>query len=291
MTAAAAVRQQPSPRSFLFVPADRAAELLPKALRSGADAIVLDLEDALDPPARPAARGALAAALRAEPPTRPCFVRVNEAKGGDLAADIEALKGLPIAGLVLPKCEAATVAHIVTLLTASGAGPLPSIIALLETPAGILGAVEIAAYQPAVVGIALGAEDLAARTGMRRTVDGAEILVARSLVVLAASAVGCWAIDTPSLELEDMALVGRDARAAADLGFTGKLLVHPRQVPAVHAAFAPAPDELARARNVIAAIEVTGRGGVARAGSRMIDRPVIEAARRIVARGEQEAKE
>jgi len=218
-------------------------------------------------------------------------VRVNEVHGSDLAADLEALEGLPIAGFVLPKCEASTMAEVVAAVGASGSRPMPSLIALLETPAGILAAAEIAASHPAIVGIALGAEDLAARTGMHRTADGDEILVARSFVVLAASAARCWAIDTPSLELEDMAEVGRDARIAAGLGFTGKLLVHPRQVPAVHAAFEPSPDELARAREVIAASEGTGGGRVAKAGSRMIDRPVVEAARRVVARSEQGVKE
>jgi len=128
---------------------------------------------------------------------------------------------------------------------------------------------------------------------MRRSPRGDEILVARSLVVLAAAAAGCWAIDTPSLELDDMEAVRRDARTAAELGFHGKLLVHPRQVAPVHAEFGPTVDEVSRARLIVAAgaeLEANAKG-VASDTGRMIDRPVIEAARQVVARAEQQTKE
>ena len=281
-----------SPRSMLFVPADRALALLPKALRSGADAVIIDLEDAVAPAARPAARLALGEALRFAPPCVPCFVRVNPVDHPDFEADVAATVGLAVAGLLVAKCERPDVAARVAAAW-TGAGSPPPIIALLETPAGVLDAAAIARSSPSIIGLALGAEDLALNTGMRRTATGDEILVARSLIVLAAAAAGCWAIDTPSLELEQMDVVARDADRAAGLGLTGKLLIHPRQVASVNAAFGSTADELAAARQTVAtadAMEAAG-GAVARDAGRMIDRPVIEAARRLLARANHEAKE
>jgi citrate lyase beta subunit len=280
-----------APRSFLFVPADRAARLLPTAERSGVDAIIVDLEDSVAQAARPAARAALGAALAGVAGTTPVFVRVNPTDGSDFGADLAALDGLAIAGIVVPKCEAPDLDRVAGALAGPRA-PGPGIIAILETPRGVLEAAAIAAH-PSILGIALGAEDLALRTGMRRSAGGEEILVARSLVVLAAAAAGCWAIDTPSLELDDMEAVRRDARAAADLGFDGKLLVHPRQVVPVNEGFEPSEDEVTRARRIVdaaAGLEATGRGVAGEAG-RMIDRPVIEAARRVVARAAEQQKE
>jgi citrate lyase subunit beta/citryl-CoA lyase len=280
-----------APRSFLFVPADRAARLLPTAVRSGADAIIVDLEDGVAPSSRPTARAALGAALAGAAGTTPVFVRVNPTDGPDFGVDLAALDGLSIAGIVIPKFEAPDLERLTGAL-AGRRDRYPGIIAILETPRGVLEAASIAAH-PSIFGIALGAEDLALRTGMRRSAGGEEILVARSLIVLAAAAAGCWAIDTPSLELEDMEAVRRDARTAAELGFDGKLLVHPRQVSPVHEGFAPSEEEVTRARRIVAVaaeLEATGRGVAGEAG-RMIDRPVIEAARLVVARVDEQRKE
>ena len=291
MTVDPVASSRKAPRSFLFVPADRAARLLPTAERSGVDAIIVDLEDGVAPVARPAARTTLGAALAAVAGTTPVFVRVNPTGGPDFGADLAALDGLPIAGMVIPKCEAPDLDRLVAALAARRA-PGPGVIAILETPRGVLEAAAIAAH-PSILGIALGAEDLALRTGMRRSAGGEEILVARSLVVLAAAAAGCWAIDTPSLELEDMAVVRRDARAAAELGFDGKLLVHPRQVVPVNEGFEPSEEDVTWARRIVdvaAELEATGRGVAGEAGQ-MIDRPIIEAARRVVARADEQRKE
>jgi len=203
----------------------------------------------------------------------------------DAALDIEAVAGLPIAGVVVPKCEDPDVVERLRGAWPGARAEPPAVVALLETPAGILASAAIARSDPTLVAIAFGAEDLAQRTGMRRTPEGLEILVARSLVVLAAAAAGIWSLDTPSLELVDLAAVERDARQAAVLGFSGKLVVHPRQIGPVRSAFRPAPQDLDLAREIVAASDARGRrsDGAATAGGRMVDRPIVEAARRLLA--------
>jgi citrate lyase subunit beta / citryl-CoA lyase len=281
------------PRGWLFVPGDRAPERLAKAVASGADVVIVDLEDGVAPPDRPAARTGLRAALAAVTSPIPVYVRVNALDEPDAGLDLEAIADLPFDGIVLPKCEDAGVVGRLRRAWPRPAAPPASIVVLLETPAGVLAAPAIARADPAIVAVALGAEDLAVRTGIRRTPEGIEILTARSLVVLAAAAAGVWSLDTPSLELADPAAVERDARVAAGLGFSGKLLVHPRQVAPVRAAFRPTAGELERARAIVAAADVRGdRGdGAVAADGRMIDRPVVDAARRLLADGEPDVED
>jgi citrate lyase subunit beta / citryl-CoA lyase len=289
MTDAGALREQP-PRSLLFVPADRAMDLLPKALRSGADAIILDLEDGVAPHRRAAARAGLVAATNAAAAAAgtdiPLFVRVAAAGTAGFEADVTAARGVAGAGVVLAKVEGA--GDVILLLkawTAQGMAQ-PSVIALIETAHGLLAAAEIAAADAAVIGLALGAEDLAAQVGFLRTPAGDEILLARSLVVLSAAAAGRWAADTPNLDLRGSDAIENDARHAAALGFAGKLLVHPAQVGPVHAAFRPSESDIERAVRIIAAADAMaaeGRG-VGSVDGRMVDAPIVAAARRVVAR-------
>jgi citrate lyase subunit beta / citryl-CoA lyase len=281
------------PRGWLFVPGDRAPERLAKAIASGADVVMVDLEDGVAPPDRASARSGLRAALAAVTRSIPVYVRINALDEPDAELDLEAIADLPFDGIVLPKCEDADVVGRLRRAWPRHATPPASIVVLVETPAGVLAAPAIARADPAIVALALGAEDLAGRTGIRRTPEGTEILTVRSLVVLAAAAAGIWSLDTPSLELVDLAAVERDARIAAGLGFSGKLLVHPRQVAPVRSAYRPTATELERARGIVAAAAVRGdRGdGAAAADGRMIDRPVVEAARRLLAEGKPELED
>lgn len=289
---AASLRSDP-PRSLLFVPADRAMELLPKADASGADALILDLEDAVRPERRAEARTGLGEAYEATRPRRPVFVRVDHPRGAGFSADLEVVARLPGAGIVLPKCDDPDdVRRLVRAWSELTANELV-VVALAETARGVLAAAEIAAADPAVIGLAFGAEDLAAEVGFRRTGPGREILVARSLVVLGAAAAGRWAVDTPCLEIDAQGVVSSDARRAARLGFAGKLVVHPGQVAPVNAAFRPTAAEVERARRTIdaaSALEAAGRG-VGVVDGRMIDRPLVEAARRLIAQAARSAEQ
>lgn len=279
------LRQRP-PRSLLFVPADRAHQLLAKADRSDADATILDLEDGVGSDQKEAARASLRVALEATQVRRPVYVRINPPSSRWFDLDIRTVATLPIEGIVLPKCDRPEdIRRVVAAWIAETDRPL-SLLAIIESARGVLEAADIAMADPAVIGLALGAEDLAAQVGLQRSRLGHEILYARSHVVLAAVAAGRWAVDTPCLDMERLDVVRRDARVAAALGFAGKLVIHPAQVAPVHDAFRPSSDEIERARRTIAkadALAMTGRG-VGSMDGQMVDRPVVEAARRVLAR-------
>ena len=146
---------------------------------------------------------------------------------------------------------------------------------------------------PAVIGLALGVEDLAVDIGVSRTRGGLELLYARGQIVLAAAAAGLSAIDMPCTDIQQPAFAGREAVLARRLGFAGKLVIHPAHVPFVNAAFTPSPEEVEAARMVIAAFDAAKASGqgVVRVSGRMVDEPVATAARRIVARAERATRE
>jgi citrate lyase subunit beta/citryl-CoA lyase len=271
------------PQSFLFVPADRASTLLPKAVRSGGHAVIVDPEAGVISATREHSRRDLAGAVKKDPSVQ-MFVRVNPVSSREFEADLDAVASLPLDGLVIPKCNSASdVTYAISAWSAMASQPI-AILAMLESASGVLEASAIARADAGVLGLILGAEDLAAETGMRRTPRGEELLLARSMLVLAATAAGCWAIDTPSLDIDDVHAVGLDARLAADLGFTGKLAIHPRQITEIHAAFQPRNDDVTAAAQVVAAADsahIDGFGVLAHKG-RMVDRPVVEAARRLL---------
>jgi citrate lyase subunit beta/citryl-CoA lyase len=174
---------------------------------------------------------------------------------------------------------------LTSVATAAGGRP---IFPLLETARGILNADTIAAAPaPARLGALLfGAEDLTAEIGIARTIDGDELLYARSRVVLAAAAAGVDAIDAVFTRLDDADGLRRDASRARALGFTGKMTIHPAQVAVVNEMFAPTADEIAAAERLIASFESAQRAGdgVARIDGQMVDAPVVARARRILSR-------
>lgn len=287
------IQPEPAPRSWLFVPADRASRWLASADEAGPDAIVVDLEDGVPAAARPAARRAMAEALRVRDGRSPVYVRVNRVGSEWARDDVRAAARSGAAGILLPKVERGEQIATAKAWWSQETERPPSLIALVETPRGVLKAVELAEADDSVAGLAFGAEDLAAAVGLRRTSDGLEVFVARSLVALAAAAAGRWAIDTPCLELEDLAAVELDARRAAGLGFDGKLAIHPRQVAAIHRGFEPDPDELARARAVVDAARAAATEGraVTRSADRMVDGPIVDRARRLLDRAPRARRE
>jgi citrate lyase subunit beta/citryl-CoA lyase len=279
------------PRSLLFVPADRASRFLPNADASAADGLIFDLEDAVAEGNKEVARGQLLELLERGPkPQHPFFVRVNSAPADRLERDIAAAVRLQASGVILPKTKHVsdirqTVALLQRAESQQSAEPL-AVLALLESPEAILNAQAIASAHPRVVGVGFGAEDLAADMGIRRTRGGVELLFARSQVVLAAAAAGCWALDPPPMDVHDESVARRESRQARRLGFVGKFVIHPRQVSVVNAAFAPDQGEIAWAQRVVDALQAaheTG-GGTATVDGRLADEPTLRLARRILAR-------
>lgn len=262
----------------LFLPADR-LERLPGALASGADAVIVDLEDAVAPGAREGARESARQALAAAPIAAaavPLLVRVNAAGTSWHAADLAACAGLPVAGIVLPKAERANAVAAAAL--ASGR----PVIALIETAAGLYAADEIA---EASARLAFGSIDFAADIGSAHSREA--LLLARSTLVLAARRGRQAApLDGVTTAIRDAAAIEDDARYAASLGFGGKLLIHPAQVAPARAGFAPSEAEVAWARRILAA---AGDGAAVAVDGAMVDAPVILRAQRIMRRNAEAA--
>lgn len=256
--------------ALLFCPGDR-PDRYEKAL-AAADAVILDLEDAVAADRKEAARTAVAAS--ALPPER-VVVRVNPVSAGMLDADLAAVDAAGYRTVMLAKAE-----------SAADLAPLDryAVIALCETPAGVLAAPAIAAA-PNTAGLMWGAEDLVAALGGRssRGADGRYRDVARAAraaVLLAAGACGKAAYDAVHLDFSDDAGLAVEAEDAAASGFAGTVCIHPRQVPIVRAAFRPTEGEVAWARRVL---DAAAAGGVVAVDGRMVDEPLLVQARRVVA--------
>lgn len=278
-------------RSILFTPGTR-GDRVERALRTGAaDVVVADLEDSVAPADKAAARAAVRAALEAVPESSAeRAVRINAWPSALAEEDLDAV--LPTAPelLVIPKAEDPAAIRVLhrRLGQAEEESGLEDghfrLLLILETARGVLAAQELACCDR-VVALAFGAEDLAADAGMRRTPGNAEVMVPRSLVALAAAAQGVQAIDMITADYRDTGRTRREAGEARDLGYAGKMCLHPDQVAVVHDAFAPTADEVAWAERVVAATEAAGAGsgGVVVVDGRMIDVPLVEQARRILA--------
>ncbi|WP_278236420.1 aldolase/citrate lyase family protein [Isoptericola sp. AK164] len=280
-----------SPRPFtlgpalLFCPADRADRYAKAAER--ADAVILDLEDGVDPAARADARRAVR-----EHPLDPArtIVRVNPVGTADHQRDLDALADTPYRVLMLPKADGR---YVGPLLRPDG-GPY-AIVALCETAAGVVAAPALAA-RPDVVALAWGAEDLVASLGgtSSRRADGGYRDVARharSAVLLAAAAAGKAAIDAVHLDLEDLDGVRAEAEDAVAVGFAATLCVHPSHAAAVREAYVPSPDQVAHARAVLAAAAgspgaSSSGSGASRVDGQMVDAPLLRHAESVLARAE-----
>ncbi len=257
-----------NPRSYLFVPGNR-AERFDKALASAADTVIVDLEDAVPPDQKDAARRAVSAWLSA---ARPVVLRINAADTPWHRDDLAVCRQPGVAAVMVAKAERADV------LAALGLGvPL---LPLIESAAGFDQLRAIAAV-PGVQRLAFGAIDFQLDMNMRARFD--ELIHFRSQLVLASRLAGLLPpIDSPSVAIEDVAEVERDAHAARRLGFTAKLCIHPKQLAVVNRSFSPSEAELAWARQVIAIAEAGG-GAAAALDGEMIDKPVILRAQAILA--------
>lgn len=265
-------------RSILFVPGHR-PERFAKALATGADAVVIDLEDAVPAGEKAAARQAVLA--RPAPPAGVALgVRMNPVPTPEGIADLAALiEAAAPDFLILPKAEAAAELSIVARAFARHARP-PQLIALIESAEGLANATAIAAV-PGCAALAMGGIDLAADLGC--AVAWEPLLPHRAALVLAAARHGRGVVDVPFVSLDDEAGLTEETRRVQALGFTAKLAIHPRQVAVIQGVLTPTEEEVARARKIVAAMEAAA-GGVCVVDGKMVDLPVLRAAQRVLAR-------
>lgn len=257
--------------SYLFVPGNR-PERYAKACASGAGGVIIDLEDAVPPDEKESARESVASWLSNE---HPVYVRINGADTDWFEDDMSILQKPGIVGIVLPKAGERD--EVVRL-----ASRLPShvrIIPITETALGVWNALPLATA-PKVERIAFGSIDLQLDTGI--TGEGEELLFARSRVVFASRVAGILPpLDGVTTAVDDPELLAADAQRARRLGFGGKLCIHPRQVKTVNNCFLPTEEEIEWALSIVEAVNYNGEGAIS-LDSKMVDRPIIEKARKIL---------
>lgn len=285
-------------RSMLYVPGNAPA-MLRDAHIYGPDSVMFDLEDAVSPREKDTARHLVFRAVKHfDYQGVERVVRVNGLDTPHGLEDVAAMVAAGVDAIRLPKTDCAQdlidMEKAVEVAEQRFRRVLGStkLIAAVESARGILNAREIAAASPRLVAIAIGAEDFVTDLHTTRSPEGVELLAARSLLVMAARASGIMAIDTVFTGVDDEEGFLREVRLAKQLGFDGKSLIHPSQIAPTHLIYTPSEVEIARARRVIAAAtEAEARGsGVVSLDGRMIDKPIVERAWRVLAlAGEVEA--
>ncbi|HZT89778.1 MAG TPA: CoA ester lyase [Stellaceae bacterium] len=279
-------------RSFLFVPADSERKLA-RGAESGADALILDLEDSVAPANRPAARRLARQFLEGTPPERVLrYVRVNPLASGFALDDLSAVVGGRPDGILLPKCTPEDVRtlddYLAAFETAAGApaGAIRIVAIATETPQAMFALGNYAGVSPRLEGITWGAEDLAACLGgNNRRGDGIYedvYRLARALCLLSAGAAGIMPIDTIYTDFRDEAGLKAECAAARRAGFVAKMAIHPAQLAAINAAFSVSDEERAWAEKVVAAFAANPDAGTLALDGKMIDKPHLTLARRLL---------
>lgn len=278
-------------RSLVFVPGNR-ANMLERALGFGADIIMVDLEDSV-PPGEKAAAADLAVewAPRLAAAGKRVMVRVNALDTGLTAGELAAVVGPELAGISIGKgggkWDLQQVDQLLAPLEAKAgiAAGSVRVIPWIETAQAIVKVHEMATASPRIAGIAFGGEDYTNDMGVIRSDFGAECYYARSAVAIAARAAGVAALDGPFVGFRDPDGLRTDAGNARQMGYTGKFAIHPAQIDIINATFSPQPDDIAYARQVVAAwdaAEAAGRGSLSIDG-RMVDVPVVKRAQNLLA--------
>ena len=282
-------------RTMLFVPGNN-KRMVDKAGTLGADALILDLEDSVPMSEKEAARIVVRDRVKAVCATKAVvFVRVNALATGLVAEDLKCAVQPGLTGIVLPKAESgAEVRQVVMLIeemeNARAMQPGEIVLMpLLESAIGVLNAREIATASPRVGAIAFGALDFARDMGISPSPDGAEFSYARSYIAVVARAAGVRAIDTPWIDIANHAGLMEEARKARQLGFRGKLLIHPSQIEPVSQVFSPSETEMAEAERVVTAFERAQGMGLAAISldGRMIDTANYRQAKELLAWGRE----
>jgi citrate lyase subunit beta/citryl-CoA lyase len=273
------------PRSWLFVPAD-SEKKIGKALDSDADAVIFDLEDSVAPAHKDEARRILKdLAARSDGPQ--WWVRINPLGSEHIKADLGLFASADFEGVVLPKAESG--ADVAQLAHRTGNLPVHAIVT--ETAASLFGMLSYRDPKSPLAAMSWGAEDLSAALGAssKYGADGElsfTYRLARSLCLAGAAAAGVQPVDGIFADFKDDKGLRAEAEAAAREGFTGKLAIHPAQVAIINAAFTPSKDEIAHARAIVAAFDAEPDAGVLSVGGKMVDRPHLVQARRILARAQ-----
>ena len=275
----------PRLRSLLFAPASR-PDMCAKLPRSGPDGVVLDLEDAVAPAAKAEARGqarAAAAELRQLHPDLAIFVRVNPPGTEWFADDVAEGLAAELTGVVVPKLESAAEVDAVRDLLAQAGREHLRLLAGIETAAGVARVADVLDH-PGVQIAYFGAEDYITDMGGVRTDDGLEVLFARSQVALAARLAGVPVLDQVVTAFGDDERFLADAALGRSIGYSGKLCIHPAQVPLANQCFSPSPEERERARALLATwdeAQARGEATVAFEGQ-MVDEPLARRARALL---------
>jgi citrate lyase subunit beta/citryl-CoA lyase len=271
------------PRSWLFVPADSEKKVA-KALDSDADAVIFDLEDSVVPDRKKIARDILKdLPKRSNGPQ--WWVRVNPLGSKFLKDDLKLIGSAYVHGIVLPKAESG--ADVTQLAHRTGNIPIHAIVT--ETAASLFGLLSYADPNSPLAAMSWGAEDLSAALGASSKYDANGELsftykLARSLCLAGAVAAGVQPVDGVFADFKDEDGLRTEAEAARREGFTGKLAIHPAQVPIINFAFTPSADELRHAEEIVAAFEAHPDAGVLSVGGKMVDRPHLLQARRVLER-------
>ena len=278
-------------RSWMFVPGHR-QRMIDKSLGLNADAIMLDIEDGVAPDEKDTARKNIAESLgRAKTPGSPArYVRINAIGHARMNADLEAVVRPGLEGLVCPKVDTPEeIQQIEAILNHQepmnklDKGSVRLLIAI-ESPKGLLNAPAIAAASSRITGIIFGAEDFGREIGLPAVREGEarDLIYARSAIVIAAAAAHVQAVDGVWVDLNDSAGLLGFAKQSRQLGFSGMSCIHPSQIDAINAAFSPTAEEIDYCRKVLQAFEeanARGDGSIA-LGGQLIDRPIVERARR-----------
>lgn len=275
-------------RSLLFVPGDR-PERMQKALATAADALILDLEDAVAAEKKDYARSCVAAFLAQRPVGRQVFVRVNPLDGGAAELDLAAVMPCAPDGIVLPKAEGAiSLSDLDSRMNAFDSGKARILPIATETPKAIFALGSYGGVTGRLCGLTWGAEDLPAAIGASaaREVNGAftpPYELARSLLLFGAHAAGVPAIETVYTDFANLAGLKDYAAKGRRDGFTGMLAIHPAQVPVINAAFTPSESEVIHAQRVVELFEKNPGVGALNLDGRMIDAPHLNQARKLLA--------
>jgi citrate lyase subunit beta/citryl-CoA lyase len=285
-------------RSLLFVPADSGAKL-DKAMASGADAVILDLEDSIMLERKQQARAAALQYLKTAGVRKSCprlLVRINGLDTGMTDADLETIvAGTPDA-VLLPKAEGgASVTHLDAKLTAREAiagipeGSIKILAQTVESAAGLFGAGTYRDCSPRLIGMTWGPEDLSAELGAETNRDAAGELtepyrLARSICLYAAAAAKVPAIETVYVDFRNSEGLRRDTQDARRDGFSGRLAIHPAQVPVINKVFVPSAEQIAKAKKVVAAFAAQPGAGAIAIEGKMYDRPHLKRAQDLLAR-------
>lgn len=288
----------PARRAMLYVPGDDLHKI-EKAAALGVDSVCLDIEDGVAILRKDAARQSIASALmEVDFAHSERLVRINPVGSTHWQSDLAAVLDSKPDGIVLPKVDdAAPILAVDERMGAAeaahgwSAGSL-ALLVIVETALAFVNLREICTAVQRLQALIFGAEDFAASVGATRTPAGLEVLHARSVLVLHAAAFGLQAIDMVSVDFTDLEGLGRSACEGAALGFTGKQIIHPRQVQPVQEAFTPGDEDVRRARRIVDEFDLwqaQGKGAFALDGT-MVDMPVVKAARQVLERARAAGK-